>query len=1133
MMTVLLCQTLNDRSCSWKPRLMTTLEVQCRQQDPHEGHRDHNLCTPRLHRHRHLLKQSTQPPPPRATATQIEPDDGHLRSSTNRADGCENASKGHFFRTEDLLKAPAPAASACLRAQRPMIALTLPQRAPSLGARTASSSADQAWKPQKGCYLVSSGWNYLLPTLVSPVGRRGPGWGRSADGWQVNDGTQYSAPPGNTLLPIASKPGRTGNFKRRTRGAPGEGLRIRDCRRAASQLARPRSLCTCRFQPLKTSHPYGPSLHNRPKCPKCPNSLLRPPPKEVQHRTASGADPCAKPASPSEGATHRRQHNAHLSPPRQCSLRPQTQRHLRLSTPASQSGPKSGSYLVLILRISLIAPVGGVRVPLDSASGGGPAATAAGKHRGPAPIMASVHPTQHPVTKIAQSMKRAYRRARLRAQASPNLGTWYKGRWHTLESLGQLPKQTQRNHRRARPQPSSWRRQVPHLRVLSWNASGLSSALFQELIAWCDLQSNIDIIIIQETHWHATSDFCTGPWQAIHSSGRDAPDGFGRCSGLLFLLHRSKFQDPRVSEIIPGRLALVQATSRLTRLPISILGIYQHVWRSGLSTAKNQELRRDLWHQLDRTLLTIPQRHHLLVCGDFNTAVSPSPPEIGHSVPPDQTNQDSSLLTLLQKHSLCILNTWHARPNGTYFSPSGFTQIDYVITRQATANLQAKRAYPDHAFPVEGGRLTGHYPVRAQLPMQSFGHRSAQAAAGAPANAAIDLAALQTAVSQAQPQALAMQAKIAARLVHVDVHNLTSAHRHLNRILQEEAAAAFPKQPPEDNRVSARPEFRLTARHVWHLYHELKQPRVSTAYAVFAKWRLATQFAQASRALRQQSRLLKRQYYESQVDQAELAACRGDQRSLYLIVRRLSPRVRQSARRLRGDDGRLLSCQEELQHIAAYGNQTFAAKQDDHPIAPLAQSVCITDEELRDELHKLGVAKAVPSHIAPTAVWRQCSTEVSCVLGQALRVHLTSGRTGQLDEDWKNCYMVWIPKPNKPAGDVASLRPIGLSSPAGKALAGSLRHHLLRGLEPVMRFMPQFAYARNRGTADALIRAHAHFEAVSQLLLDTQCTRFRKQAGGSSRKCVGGLSLSLDLSSTESPVHTFTARWNSAESHQK
>ena len=229
-------------------------------------------------------------------------------------------------------------------------------------------------------------------------------------------------------------------------------------------------------------------------------------------------------------------------------------------------------------------------------------------------------------------------------------------------------------------------------------------------------------------------------------------------------------------------------------------------------------------------------------------------------------------------------------------------------------------------------------------------------------------------------------------------------------------------------------------------------------------------------------------------------------------MRRLSPKPRKIASRLRGDDGRLLSAPEELQHITAYGNQTFAAKLDDCPIDPLAQDIHISDQDLEAELSKLGLAKAVPRHIAPAAVWKLCSTDLSHVLGKALRAHLCCGSDGKLEEDWKNCYIVWIPKPGKPAGDVSSLRPIGLSSPASKALAGSIRHHLLRHLEPLMHQLPQFAYARNRGTADALVRAHAHFDRVTALLRSTQCTRFQQQAGRKHRLCAGGLCLSLDLS---------------------
>ncbi|OLQ00654.1 2-hydroxyacid dehydrogenase-like 1 [Symbiodinium microadriaticum] len=381
-----------------------------------------------------------------------------------------------------------------------------------------------------------------------------------------------------------------------------------------------------------------------------------------------------------------------------------------------------------------------------------------------------------------------------------------------------------------------------------------------------------------------------------------------------------------------------------------------------------------------------------------------------------------------------------------------------------------------------------------------------------PALPPIDLTALQTAVCRNTPEAQHMQACVAVKLRQVDTTNLVSVHRHVNRILLEAAATAFPKQPPADNRVSAQPAFRVTAKSVWHLYHTLKQPRVCAPREIFEKWKLAAAFARASKILRKQSHSLKKQFYESQVEQAEHAANHNDQRSLFLIIKRLSPKSHNIACRLRGSDGHLLTGPEQMQRIVAYGNETFAAKDDEHPRIPLATALRISSQDIAQELRKLGVSKAVPRHIAPAAVWKQCSQDLGCILSHAICHHMQPGNTGELDEDWKSSYVVWIPKPGKPQLDVTSLRPIGLSSPASKALAGSLRHHLLRGLAPALRMTPQFAYAKSRGTADALLRAHMHFEAVTKLVQDTQCTRFQKQAGGRARAVVGGLGLSLDLS---------------------
>ncbi|CAE7340957.1 jockey\pol, partial [Symbiodinium sp. CCMP2456] len=283
----------------------------------------------------------------------------------------------------------------------------------------------------------------------------------------------------------------------------------------------------------------------------------------------------------------------------------------------------------------------------------------------------------------------------------------------------------------------------------------------------------------------------------------------------------------------------------------------------------------------------------------------------------------------------------------------------------------------------------------------------------------------------------------------VDASVLSTAHQHVNRILLEETCTLFPAQPAPDHRVSAQPAFRVTARAVWGLYHAFKRSGVCTFRNIFAKWRLATQFARASKALRQSSQQLKKQFFQGQVEDAELAASRGDQRGLHLIVRRLSPRTRQLAGRLRDDSGRLLTRDEELEAIIQYGNATFAKHHDDHPILPLAQDVVIPAADLAAELSKLGLAKAVPKHIAPSAVWKLCSSDLGEVLSHALSRHLRRGTSAPLDTDWK--------AGQKTRGCAGG---ISLSLDLSKAFDGVTRSHIyqeMKDLSWIQRVLSLFA----------------------------------------------------------------------------
>ena len=92
------------------------------------------------------------------------------------------------------------------------------------------------------------------------------------------------------------------------------------------------------------------------------------------------------------------------------------------------------------------------------------------------------------------------------------------------------------------------------------------------------------------------------------------------------------------------------------------------------------------------------------------------------------------------------------------------------------------------------------------------------------------------------------------------------------------------------------------------------------------------------------------------------------------------------------------------------------------------------------------------------------------------------------------------------------MRPIGLQCPTSKLLAGLLRAPICRVLFPLLQQLPQYAFTKARGTADALLRAHSHFAEVDRLLQQARVNRFQLQAGKVAHPCTGGLCISLDLS---------------------
>ena len=217
-------------------------------------------------------------------------------------------------------------------------------------------------------------------------------------------------------------------------------------------------------------------------------------------------------------------------------------------------GPKAGSSrLRSTLCWVLLHATAGARVSFTAAMEEGPAArpvSAAGKPSGTVQ-----QGREHHFTRAA---KRSYRRACHRATNSLQEGTWYKGRWHTRAALNAL-----HNRPEIVPNPVRLRstiganlrafRPEHHIRVLCWNAGGLSSPLLQEFLAWCETRqamAEFDAIILVETHWKPVADYRSGHWLCIHSSGCIEGSEKDRYSGILCLLSGKCFSEPR-SRITP------------------------------------------------------------------------------------------------------------------------------------------------------------------------------------------------------------------------------------------------------------------------------------------------------------------------------------------------------------------------------------------------------------------------------------------------------------------------------------------------------------------------------------------------------------------------------------------------------
>ena len=143
---------------------------------------------------------------------------------------------------------------------------------------------------------------------------------------------------------------------------------------------------------------------------------------------------------------------------------------------------------------------------------------------------------------------------------------------------------------------------APRLRILSWNCSGLTQVLFEELKLHLRLHPCIQVVCLQETHRAFLNEWTADGWTFIHSAAAKAHQG-----GVL-LGFRDTFcskESLRWQEVHPGRMLHVRCFAQDQHL--DFIGLYQHVLPfDSKELEKALVKRRQLWGKLD-TMRQHPQ----------------------------------------------------------------------------------------------------------------------------------------------------------------------------------------------------------------------------------------------------------------------------------------------------------------------------------------------------------------------------------------------------------------------------------------------------------------------------------------------------------------------------------------------
>ena len=518
----------------------------------------------------------------------------------------------------------------------------------------------------------------------------------------------------------------------------------------------------------------------------------------------------------------------------------------------------------------------------------------------------------------------------------------------------------------------------------------------------------------------------------------------------------------------------------------TVLAVYQHVWSPAKTVQANKQDRAAVLKALSRGVRRVPARDTMIIAGDFNSSVSPTPRLVGpRTLAPQEARPDEAEFTnFVRTHHLTVLNTWQVSSPHTFVQGDSRTQIDFLLTKVSSSGGLAKQAAPLANFPLGSWKTGGHLPLLARI--RPIRHWHLPGPRVKPLKHDSD--ALQQAVRQGLPIVTDMQ-----KWVRDHVHQGMTPPEW-DALLSKATQHFFPKLPAPPQVVSADTTL---ARRMW------RARRSSAQLSTAEDPDMAALILQHQKAVRQ-AKKSKADAFLAEVDAAIQA---GDQYVAYKALKKLRPWQPSQKAQLKDSKGYLLSPTGELQELRKYATDVFGK----YPRLRdnLVELPTLEANTLAQHIASIKPGKAVPKGAAPAASWKICAQPIAEVLANYCR---SLPLEEHLDNGLLSADLCLIPKPGKPADKPTQLRPLGILRPDAKGLAGAAREMLAPHVVPFMKPLPQFAYLPGRGLSDAQSRVVQHLREVRQIGRSAKPSREDRKRGLGPPSLVGGITFALDLS---------------------